>query len=90
VVREVSSGDTVHRPLLEEIYAAAKRGEIDLLVMYKVNRFARNEEKATYLYGRALYEHGIRIEFVEAPPSEKLARFHLKFKSILRRNTAMR
>jgi site-specific DNA recombinase len=82
VLREVSSGDNVHRPLLEEIYAAAKRGEIDLLVMYKVNRFARNEEKATYLYGRALYEHNMRIEFVEAPPSEKLARFHLKFKSI--------
>ncbi|HLV97289.1 MAG TPA: recombinase family protein [Ktedonobacterales bacterium] len=82
VVREVSSGDTVHRPLLEDIYAAAKRGEIDLLIMYRVNRFARNDDKATYLYGRAVYEHQMRIEFVEAPPNEKLERFHMKFKSI--------
>src|SRR5690348_7566380 len=82
VLREVSSGDTVHRPLLEEIYAAAKRGEIDVLVMYRVNRFARNDDKATYLYGRAVYEHQMQIEFVEAPPSEKLERFHMKFKSI--------
>src|SRR5579871_6149331 len=82
VFREVSSGDNVYRPLLEEIYAAAKRGEIDLLVMYKINRFARNDDKATYLYGRAIYEHHLRIQFVEAPPSEKLERFHLKFKSI--------
>lgn len=82
VVREVSSGDTVHRPLLEEIYAAAKRREIDLLVMYRVDRFARNDDKATYLYGRAVYEHQMRIEFVEAPPDEKLERFHMKFKSI--------
>lgn len=82
VLREVSSGDTVHRPLLEEIYAAAKRGEIDVLVMYRVNRFARNDDKATYLYGRAVYEHQMQIEFVEAAPSEKLERFHMKFKSI--------
>ncbi len=82
VVREVSSGDNVHRPLLEEIYSAAKRGEIDVLVMCKVNRFARNDDKATYLYGRAVYEHHMRIEFVEAPPSEKLERFHFKFKSM--------
>lgn len=53
-----------------------------MLVMYKVNRFARNDDKATYLYGRALYEHQMRIEFVEAPPTEKLERFHRKFKSI--------
>ncbi|HLV97215.1 MAG TPA: recombinase family protein [Ktedonobacterales bacterium] len=82
VVREVSSGENVHRPLLEEIYAAAKRREIDVLVMYKVNRFARNDDKATYLYGRAVYENHMRIEFVEAPPSEKLERFHFKFKSM--------
>ena len=82
VVREVSSGDTVHRPLLEEIYIATKRGEIDVLVMYKVNRFARNDDKATYLYGRAIYEHHMRIAFVESPPSEKLERFHSRFKSI--------
>lgn len=82
VVREVSSGDNVHRPLLEEIYGAAKRGEIDLLVMYKVNRFARNDEKAMYLYGRAVYEHNIRIEFVEAPPNDRLERFYLRFKSM--------
>src|SRR5579862_3821035 len=80
VVREVSSGDTVHRPLLEEIYAAAKRGEIDVLVMYRVNRFARNDDKATYLFGRAVYEHQMRIEFVEAPANDKLERFNMKLK----------
>jgi len=82
VVREVSSGDHVHRPLLEEIYAAAKRREIDVLVMYRVNRFARNDDKATYLYGRAVYEHHMQIEFVEAAPTERLERFHMKFQSI--------
>src|SRR5690348_9637849 len=45
VVREVSSGDNVHRPLLEEIYTAAKQGKVDVLVMYRVNRFARNDDK---------------------------------------------
>lgn len=50
--------------------------------MYRVNRFARNDDKAAYLYGRAIYEHRMRIEFVEAPPNEKLERFPMKFKSI--------
>ncbi len=82
VVREVSSGDNVHRPLLEMIFTAAKRGEIDLLVMYRINRLGRNDDKATYLYGRAVYEQQMQIEFVEAPPNEKLARFHMKFQTI--------
>ena len=53
VVREVSSGANLFRPQLEEVYSAMKRGEIDVLVMYNVSRFARDDDNATYQYIRA-------------------------------------
>lgn len=92
VVREVSSGDFLHRPQLEEVYEAVKRGEIDLLLMYNVSRFARNSENATYHYVRAVKVHQISIEFLDAPPSG-LEKFHFAFKSIFaeeERNEIMR
>lgn len=82
VVREVSSGERVHRPLLESLFTAAKRGEIDCIVLYKVNRFARNYDKSLYLYGRAVYELGIEILFVEVPPANRLEKTYIQLKSI--------
>ena len=76
------SGDFLHRPQLEEIYEAIKRGEIDLLLMYNVSRFARNSENATYHYVRAVKVHQIGIEFIDAPPSGKLEKFHFALQSV--------
>lgn len=82
VVREVSSGANLFRPQLEEIYSAMKRGEINVLVMYNVSRFARDDDNATYQYIRATKELHITIVFVDAPSEERLQKFHRKFQGM--------
>ena len=62
-VRDTASGFTLNRPGIERVRHRLRRGEVDVVVAYAVDRFSRNQNHIGVLFDE-VEQAGAKLEFV--------------------------